>query len=97
MKVQDPSPCPIGVSINGIVAARIRDLVDEYGDAWAGGPDGEARRTRLVPLLRAVLRSLRLEAVDGERYRLRRRGDLMTVERRPSEDPSVPRRVSEGS
>ncbi len=95
MKVQDPNPCPIGVSINGIVAARIRDLVDEYGEAWADGPAGEERRTRLVTLLRAVLRSLRLEAVDGERYRLRRRGDLLMVERRPP-DPSGPRRLSEG-
>ncbi len=79
MQMSDPVLHPIGVTINGLVASRIRGLVDEYGESLARGDALSNRRARLEDLLRAVLRSLRLEAVDGERYRLLRCGDVLTV------------------
>ena len=80
MPMSDPVLRPIGVTINVLVASRIRGLVDEYGESLARGGAMSHRRARLESLLRAVLRSLRLEAVDGERYRLSRCGDVLTVD-----------------
>jgi hypothetical protein len=80
MTVRCDPPCPIGLVINRVVADRVRALVDEYGDLCARKiPDGP-HRTGLPQLLRAVLRSLRLESVDGTRYRLTRRGDDLDIE-----------------
>jgi hypothetical protein len=76
----DPPPCPVGIHINGIVAARVRALVDEYGETVDRDDAGRERRRSLGGLLRAVLRSLRLESVDGKRYRVRRLGDALTLE-----------------
>ena len=88
----DASPCPIGVTINGIVAARVRALADEYGETCERGAAGQDRRIRLDALLLSVLRSLRLESVDGERYRVRRRGGELALERLPVSGVPQPER-----
>lgn len=91
----DASPCPIGIAINGIVAARVRALADEYGEACNRGDAGMDRRIRLDELLRSVLRSLRLESVDGDRFRVRRRGGDLALERLPvNASPHPGRRTS---
>jgi hypothetical protein len=88
----DP-PCPIGLIVNRVVAERVRALVDEFGDYGARPSPDAARRNGLIQLLRAVLRSLRLESVDGHRYRLTRRGDDLLIERltNPPDGLRIPR------
>ena len=76
------SPCPIGLVVNEVVAARVKALVDEYGAACARDELKDDRRRRLALVLRSVLRSLRLEAVEGDRYRVVRRGDVIELERK---------------
>ena len=88
----DASPCPIGITINGIVAARVRALADEYGETCERGAAGQDRLIRLDALLLSVLRSLRLESVEGERYRVRRRGGDLALERLPVRGVPQPER-----
>jgi|GEM_PF-6174244 len=82
MSGEPPAACPIGVTINALVAERVRNLVDEFGDAAETGSGGSVRRGQLARLLLAVLRSLRLESVDGARFRLSRQGEVLSVVRR---------------
>ena len=89
MENQHGSVCPIGIVVNGVVASRIRALVDEYGALCRQGDGASDRRRGLCRLLRVVLRNLRLQAVEGDRFRLVRRGDRLEVE--PTNDGAVGR------
>ncbi len=90
----DTAPCPIGITINGIVAARVRALADEYGETLERGDAGRDRHRRLDGLLRSVLRCLRLESIDGTRYRVWRREGCLMLERLP--ETATPARKGEG-
>ena len=72
----------VAFAINRSIAARVRALADEYGDLCAEGTPGPARRTHLAELLVAILRSLRIETVQGGRYRVVRESGTLHVERR---------------
>jgi hypothetical protein len=76
----DVESAPIGLEVNRYVAVRVRALVDEYGAMESVGAAPEGRRAHLAGLLQAVLRSLRLDAVSGERYRVARCGNHLRVE-----------------
>lgn len=75
----DPLPAPIGLVVNRVVAARVRSLVDEYGAACSRNGAEADRSEHLGVLLRAACRNLRLDAVEGQRYRLTRIGEHIQV------------------
>ena len=74
--------CRIGLVVNRLVAERVAALVDEYGALCGQSPPGSDRGVRLRELLLSITRSMRLESVEGERYRLERHGDLLFMRKK---------------
>lgn len=75
------TPIPVGLLVNRLVSERVTAMVDEYGQLCADPAADARRRDRLAALLRAILRTLRVEAASGARYRLVRIGDALRMQR----------------
>jgi hypothetical protein len=89
VQIQPEPPGLAGITIHRAVIERVGTLVDEYGDACAAGDARAERRRGLHDLLRAICRTLRLEAVSGDRYQLIRQGDAVAVSERSDVAPGL--------